>query len=312
MTSITSLSEDVREAVLVAELPEDGGERLTHCLVCYSDLEYTTITPCHHNEICGVCHLRIRHLHGDRKCPICKKENDLVVVDRPDVKQFQEYPIWGDSLGAEFTFHKEVGMFFPTEYYEKDIQPLFGYHCTLPNCQYDGMTPDPNVYDKANANANKKDDAQQQEQQQQPQSQKKTPIRALQDHLRNKHRLTLCNLCVDHQRDFVSRLPRFTPGQLKRHLQDGDGALSGFAGHPMCEFCKPTRFYDLTQLHGHLQKEHYKCHVCEKMGLVRIFFFFESRPVLLSLPVQWRARCFRSHIQLARKAFRLTLRYCVN
>jgi hypothetical protein len=39
------------------------------------------ITPCSHNEICGLCHLRLRHLHEDYSCPICKVSNDMIVVD---------------------------------------------------------------------------------------------------------------------------------------------------------------------------------------------------------------------------------------
>lgn len=70
----------------------------------------------------------------------------------------------------------------------------------------------------------------------------------------------------------MARLPRFTPSALQHHLKQGDGKLSGFNGHPLCEFCKPTRFYDLTALHQHLVKEHYKCHVCEQLGIVNQYF----------------------------------------
>lgn len=41
---------------------------------------------------------------------------------------------------------------------------------------------------------------------------------------------------------------------------------------PLCKFCKPKRFYDLMQLHDHLNKDHYKCHLCEKDGKHNQFF----------------------------------------
>ena len=235
----TVLTPETREIVL-----ETNPDAERHCLVCYDDLAYATKAPCSHNEICGVCQLRIRFLHHDKKCPICKTENNQVIVDQnkdaeSHAKTFEDYPIWGDNLGADFQYQENVGMFFRREYYETEIQPLFGYHCTEPNCDYDGKIPD------------KTPQSDQQQQQGQNNNKSKnppTPIRGLQDHLRVKHRLALCNLCVDHQRDFVARLPRLTPSKLKEHLTKGDGKGSGFEGHPLCEFCRPKRFYDLNDL----------------------------------------------------------------
>ena len=42
-------------------------------------------------------------------------------------------------------------------------------------------------------------------------------------------------------------------------------------GHAKCEFCK-TWHYDLEKLHLHLNKVHYKCHVCEQKGKMNQFF----------------------------------------
>ena len=235
-----------------------------HCLVCYSDLDYTTVAPCNHNEICPKCLLRLRFLHDDKKCPICKAENEQVVVDRKSDKTFSEYPIWGNELGSDFIFREDVGMFFPINYFDREIQPLFGYPCTFPKCTFDGSFPATYMEGDGNSNNNNN------KSESTPSS--KIALRALQDHLRNKHRLVLCGLCTDHPRDFVARLPRFTPTQLKDHFNKGDGADSGFHGHPLCEFCRPKRFYDLTELHKHLTKDHYKCHVCERKGLHNQFF----------------------------------------
>lgn len=228
-----------------------------HCLVCYDDLSLTAKLPCNHNEICGVCHLRLRHLHKDKKCPICKTTNEMIVVDSVEnQKQYDDYPIYGTELGSQFTFLEDVGIFFPVDYHNETIRPLFGYNCTEKGCDFDGThmqsVPDPNAP---------------------PTRAKKplTPFRALQDHLRIAHRRTLCTLCAENNRDFVNRLPRFSPNALKTHMQTGDKGTA-FRGHPMCEFCKPTRFYDLNQLHAHLNKDHYKCHLCEAQDLPNQFF----------------------------------------
>ena len=241
------------------------------CIVCYTDLTHPCVTPCAHNEVCGTCHLRLRYLHSDKKCPICKQENQQIIVDRFEhAKLFEEYPLWGDELGTDFIFRDDVGMFFPKEYYEAHILALFGYHCGVCN-NYDGVTvnPDANLNQDAPENRNSQN---QQHQGKKNNRKAFTPVKSLLDHLRNKHRLTLCEFCVDHKRDFVALLPRFTPAQLKSHMASGDSADTGFRGHPLCEFCRPKRFYDLTHLHMHLQQDHYKCHVCETQGLANQYF----------------------------------------
>jgi hypothetical protein len=243
------------------------------CLVCYARLTHPGVTPCDHNEICALCHLRLRFLHQDMKCPICKKTNDLVIVDSYEDIQFHklfgEYPTaWGDDedhlyMGDAFVYRGDsVKMFFEKQYYEKEVVPLFGFKCH--NCnEYtndDERHEDIGEQDNKNKRSSKK------------KSGVKTTVRALQDHLKTQHDLSLCQLCVDHKRDFVAKLPRFTPQALQQHLRNGDGPHSGFSGHPICEFCRPTRFYDSSELFRHLQKEHYKCHVCEQQGLDHQYF----------------------------------------
>ena len=212
------------------------------CLVCYSDLSIRGKAQCGHNDICGKCHLRLRFLHEDKKCPICKTNNEAIIVDSDSQKSFDDYPRWGDEIGGGFVHREDVGMFFESQYYYSDILPLFGFTCK--DCDFESEV----------------------------ETSKKTPLKLLQEHLKNQHRSALCQLCVDNKRDFVSCLPRMTTKQLQNHLKNGDGPTSGFFGHPLCQFCKPKRFYDLAALHQHLHKEHYKCHVCEKQGLNNQFF----------------------------------------
>lgn len=212
-------------------MSEDGEKT---CQICYSKVhpkrQPLASIPCGHDEICGLCHLRIRYLHEDKNCPICKTPNEQVVVggDKP----FEEYNIWGDDLGSDFVYHDLSGMFFPKDYFHSSVRKLFRYDCHVRDC------------------SNRKFES----------------LRSLQDHLRKEHRLGLCQLCVDHKRDFVDRLPRYSPTGLVKHADSKQG-------HPVCEFCHPLRFYDLTALHSHLSKEHYKCHLCEQhLDLPNQFF----------------------------------------
>mmetsp|Transcript_14500 Transcript_14500/g.36421 ORF Transcript_14500/g.36421 Transcript_14500/m.36421 type:complete len:872 (-) Transcript_14500:54-2669(-) len=231
-----------------------AAEQSDACLICFSDLgtNMRAKLPCGHDDMCGVCHLRLRHLHEDKKCPICKTTNDTIIVDKDDSKTFEDYPRWGDEIGAGFVYKQDVGMFFEEDYYKQAIVPLYEFSCN--KCDF---TVDDSVF--VNQHLNKDEN-------EKGTKKKKKPRRLLLDHLRNKHRLGICQLCIDHKRDFISQLPRFTPSQLQNHLKKGDGPGSGFNGHPICEFCRPKRFYDVNYLYQHLHKEHYKCHICEKQG----------------------------------------------
>ena len=233
-----------------------------HCLVCYSPTVHKSrgITPCNHDTICASCHLRIRSLHNDKRCPICKTTNDSIIIDsdpNPNVnqyKKFEEYEKWGNDLGPNFVYREDVQMFFPVEYYYKQVVPLFSLQCNVRNCNYG---KDQNIKNKNNIT-----------------------LKGLNHHLAAAHSMSLCQLCVENKRDFISKLPRFTQNQLKEHNKHGDNHssnnnsnnTSSNKGHPLCQFCSPKRFYDLTALHEHLNKEHYKCHVCEKLGIHNQFF----------------------------------------
>jgi hypothetical protein len=226
------------------------------CIVCFSELgtNMRAKLPCGHDDMCGICHLRLRYLHDDKKCPICKQTNDTIIVDSDDNKTFESYPRWGDEIGAGFVYKSDVGMFFEEKYYNESIVPLYEYSCN--KCDF---KVDESIF--VNQHLKKDDDDNKG-----GKKKKKKPRRLLVDHLRAKHRIAMCQLCIDHKRDFISQLPRFTPNQLQTHLKKGDGPGSGFNGHPICEFCRPKRFYDVNFLYQHLHKEHYKCHICEKQG----------------------------------------------
>lgn len=173
--------------------------------------------------------------------------------------------MWGEEeLGGGYVYVEEVGMHFEKGYYERVVKKLFGFQCGIPGCAFE------NGGDSfvGSGNQNKREG----EEEDRTAKKRLRALPALQSHLRTAHNMTLCELCITHKRDFVSKLPRFTPQGLKSHQTKGDGPLSGFTGHPLCEFCKPTRFYDVVKLHEHLNKEHYKCHICEKAGKVNRFF----------------------------------------
>ena len=287
--------------------PRDEHEATTtHCLICYSSRldDRRTASPCGHDDVCWACHLQMRYLHSDRKCPVCKAENEtLIVADdiisattatattaattaeggpvavrtTRQLKKFADYPMWGDEVvGGKYVRREDAGMHFPSALYEREVSSLLGYGCGMPHCEYDD---DGDMYVCERADNDSKEGSVDPKRPQMPQrgrgretKKRLAGLPALKSHLRVEHGYALCDLCADNKRDFVSKLARYTPRGLKDHEARGDGDDSGFRGHPLCEFCKPSRFYDVVKLHEHLNREHYKCHVCDKSGKPNVFF----------------------------------------
>lgn len=267
-----------------------NNHRHTYCLICYSSKLSTrrTISPCGHDDVCWACHLQMRYLHSDSKCPVCKTTNETLIVDTDDIthiseldtndgsiihhKRFAQYEIWGNDLGKGYVYREDVGMHFPKGTYEKHVLPLLGYGCGIPNCEYWDGGEDMYVSERDLGSANGKQPQPQPTKNSREAKKRLAGLPALKAHLRSDHGYALCDLCVDNKRDFVSKLSRYTPSGLQRHEAKGDGEHSGFNGHPLCEFCKPLRFYDILKLHEHLNKEHYKCHLCDRRGKPNQFF----------------------------------------
>ncbi|VAH03832.1 unnamed protein product [Triticum turgidum subsp. durum] len=80
-----------------------------------------------------------------------------------------------------------------------------------------------------------------------------------------------CSVC-DKAEDqvFICEQKLYTRAQLAQHTKTGDSEVdgseierSGFAGHPMCEFCKYPLYGD-NELYTHMSREHYSCHICQR------------------------------------------------
>ncbi|PIN24559.1 hypothetical protein CDL12_02706 [Handroanthus impetiginosus] len=95
-------------------------------------------------------------------------------------------------------------------------------------------------------------------------------IEQLKGHIFHKHRLFMCSLCLEGRKVFICEQKLYTRSQLTQHINTGDSEVDGteserggFAGHPMCEFCR-TPFYGDNELYTHMSTEHYTCHICQR------------------------------------------------
>jgi len=51
-----------------------------HCILCFNDVQYFALGSCGHTNVCAKCCLRVRLLLNDKKCTLCKKELEEVVI----------------------------------------------------------------------------------------------------------------------------------------------------------------------------------------------------------------------------------------
>lgn len=93
-----------------------------------------------------------------------------------------------------------------------------------------------------------------------------TTQNALTKHLSKEHQLFICHLCLDNRPLFISEHKLMNDIQLKKHMKEKAGSLTGAggdktAGHPLCKFCN-CHFHDSLALYNHMTKEHHTCHLC--------------------------------------------------
>eukprot|EP00598_Pedospumella_elongata_P004227 CAMPEP_0184975244 /NCGR_PEP_ID=MMETSP1098-20130426/6553_1 /TAXON_ID=89044 /ORGANISM="Spumella elongata, Strain CCAP 955/1" /LENGTH=718 /DNA_ID=CAMNT_0027497959 /DNA_START=58 /DNA_END=2214 /DNA_ORIENTATION=+ len=204
---------------------------IAECMVCAYEIDgkerMSCLSVCGHNNMCSLCTLRIRALHRNVHCVTCKRELEHVIcTEKPDAK-FEDYPIWGDSIGSEFVLDQKSQMFFPTQYHKDVIQKLWIHKCKVCNRTFRDM-------------------------------------KSLRAHVNGEHNMHICLHCVENKHDFPAEQKVYTQKQYETHLREGD--QDGSQGHPNCEFCR-KRYYDTTALFVHLSKDHYTCHLCEKADI---------------------------------------------
>ena len=90
-------------------------EEPTFCLVCAEPIALFCVTPCGHNDVCGMCISRLRMLGRDRACLLCKAQHDHCVVSRVHHGQrtaYADFGIYGDLGGPSLVLDDVSGLFF--------------------------------------------------------------------------------------------------------------------------------------------------------------------------------------------------------
>ncbi|KAL3666142.1 hypothetical protein V7S43_008931 [Phytophthora oleae] len=205
------------------------------CLLCADPIKFYAVGECNHHGICSKCSMRMRLIMDDRNCPMCKQPLERVVVSSSP-RPYESFELWGDAAGPESVLDELSEMIFvDCRAHYSELRSLREFKCRMRRCR-----------------------------------EVKHSLGQLKEHLRHEHGVDFCELCLTHQSFFIQEQEVFTKGALKGHnIGRGRGgpagqkhANTGKDFHPMCQFCR-KRFYGDKELYEHLERDHFKCHICK-------------------------------------------------
>lgn len=233
------------------------------CAVCAEPLEWVAYGACNHREVCSTCVTRLRFVLKDKKCCICKQECDSVFVTKAlgdftkPAGDFSTLPKRLVQLGGEGIWYDPiVGAYFDDEDHFKSIRAMTRLSCS--------------ICDSGEADSTQKESPSSMPRSFLPKDFVFQSIPSLKKHYSSSHKLSMCDLCLEGRKVFISEQKLYTRAQLDRHSASGnlevdgtDEERGGFKGHPMCQFCK-KRFYGDNELYHHMIQEHFTCFLCQR------------------------------------------------
>lgn len=193
----------------ITDEDEDEGEM---CLLCTNTITCAAVGRCNH-PICHICSLRMRVKTGDRCCPVCKEDSEVVVVfpfpvvspsgsPSPLLSEisFESFHLDSDALesplpGVE-VLHKARMLFVDAHKHFVHASELLSLSCPVCLVQF--------------------------------RSEKN-----LHQHVKDRHQRQFCHLCFSHRPLFTSEMRLMTSSQLKEHMRatvtsaDSDGQNKG-------------------------------------------------------------------------------------
>jgi hypothetical protein len=217
------------------------------CAICAESIPKISrfvVTKCGHNEICGNCVLRLRHIVGTMECPFCKEIGEEVLflsttAANPRGRKLEQYDL------SQLPKDQATGIYFQSSRDAGYFRKLKSLYC--PVCE---------IVAEASKGAGQKV----------PRFQSNAQLSA---HLKSGHGKYVCDICMEHDHLFVSEYRLFKSyDELQQHINFGsakDDKSLGTEPHQRCKFCQKM-FYDKDLLFTHLHREHFHCHICHRNG----------------------------------------------
>ncbi|AQL09127.1 Putative RING zinc finger domain superfamily protein [Zea mays] len=234
------------------------------CAVCADTMDWVAYGLCGHREVCSTCVARLRLVMDDKRCCICKTVCPSVFVTKAMgkytrvVTDFSVFPNGAnEGKAGDFWYHGDTQAYFDDADHYRMIRSMCQLSCNVCDNAED--------QDALAAQAKRRS--------------KFRNIDQLKGHLYHVHRLHMCNLCLEGRKVFICEQKLYLKSQLAQHMKTGDSEVdgseverNGFAGHPMCEFCRSS-FYGDSELYMHTSREHYSCHICKRQNPGRVEYF---------------------------------------
>ena len=136
------------------------------CVCCCEPLREIGVGRCNHAVACGLCNLRLRLLLNDTSCIVCKQPVDRLIIASHHSPRFQELLNGFENGSISLVLDASAGVLFEDPDFFQSMRRLRGFACAV--CQ-------------------------------QPQPSQKHLLL----HVRTRHNLTFCDICLVHRKVFL-------------------------------------------------------------------------------------------------------------
>jgi hypothetical protein len=225
------------------------------CSVCAEiEPKLWSVSPCGH-KICWICSLRLRALYNSKLCPICKSENDFILICKKAEdgegfeKKLKSLP---QNLNHSIAYENEV--------VKVACENLLQLQCPFNNSMSKSTSTSSITIPSTSTSTSKSKGAV-------CLKHFKTKFE-LRKHVQNSHELLICEICLDHKKCFTVELALYNRTSLHKHQRE--------ANHPRCQVCDRI-FYSEDELNEHCRDDHELCHICQRSGRPGRYFLNYSR-----------------------------------
>ncbi|EGR30194.1 zinc finger protein, putative [Ichthyophthirius multifiliis] len=210
------------------------------CVLCYDEIKIVGIGQCNHKEICYKCQFKMRYITDNQSCPLCNKNNQIIIVSDNMQNDFSSY-----DLDYLIPFDEKKGLYAKTQEIYDMLLKLIEIRCFAPGCKEEDT-----VFQN---------------------------ISTLKKHLKDRHQRFLCDICVEFKTCVLQEQKLYNSTALEKHTRKGDFDEEGnvYFFHPYCSFCLKY-FYDEESLVKHMP-DHFTCFIC---GPDYKYIFYKSYQAL--------------------------------
>ncbi|KAJ3122519.1 hypothetical protein HK098_002780 [Nowakowskiella sp. JEL0407] len=198
-----------------------------HCIICTEPISIYAFGSCNHRQ-CHLCALRLRALYKSKSCSYCKTDQASLIFTTDATTPYESF----DLQSMQENSDKKLSIFCENKDVYAELLMLLRFNCPHEDCEVSC----PGGWGE------------------------------LKKHVKDVHKLVMCDLCTRHKKVFTHEHALFAHQQLQKHIKDGDPYDPSFKGHPNCGFCR-TNFYDSDELYDHCKQKHEQCFLCVRNGI---------------------------------------------